>query len=245
MKRIFLSILAVGTALALAAPVWAGGEVLSNSELAGIEAAGVEIENSCALCYQVNKELDVDVEVDIEKSFNKTYLSKKAYISRKSKNVRVSKNGSWRDMYFDNGILIGDDVENNNAVNFIMANGGGSSKKGRNGKKESWDNGKNGKKGKGGSQSIAAQNNFLLLKADGTGLGAHATAVNQINNAFGGVYVDQSDSTYINIKKVDIDIDDSYNKTFTKNVNKSKSFSYSKHVDIDVDVYKKSVYVRK
>jgi hypothetical protein len=117
MKRVFLSILTVGTALALAAPVWAGGEVLSDTELAGIEAAGVE--TSCLGCLQINKELDVDV--DISHSFNKLYASKKYYSSSKTYNKTTNKNGSWRDMDFGNGILIGDDVKDNNAVNFIMA----------------------------------------------------------------------------------------------------------------------------
>jgi hypothetical protein len=235
MKRIFLSILAVGTALALAAPVWAGGEVLSDSELAGIEAAGVDIENSCALCYQVNKEIDVDV--NSYKSFNKKYVSKKYYNSRKYYRKTTNKNGSWRDMDFDNGILIGGDVKDNNAVNFIMANGGGGS---LDLPYEEWDKngGKNGQNGNGGNE-IAAQNNFLMIKGD-SGLGAHAKGVNQINNAFGGVYVNQSDSTYVSVKDIDVDISDSFNYTYTKDYSSTKNYSYSKYVDIDVNVYKSS-----
>jgi len=124
----------------------------------------------------------------------------------------VNKRGDWRDMYFKNGILIGGDVKNNNAVNFIMANG---------------------------RNSIAAQNNFLMLKAD-SGLGAHAKGVNQINNAFGYVDVDQSHKTYIRKTNIDVDIDNSFNKNVTKNYSSTRNFSYSKNVDIDIDVTKHS-----
>ena len=163
MKRIYLGILAVGVALALAGPVWAGGEVLSDAQLDRIDAAGLKI----------------DVDAHIEDSFKRVKAPKSEYNSSKSVSKTINKEGDWRNMKFKNGILVGGDVKNNETTNFIMSNG---------------------------YNSIAAQNNFLMINGQDSPDGAHALGVNQINNAFGNVRLNQSSKTYVNKKSVDVDI---------------------------------------
>ena len=64
-----------------------------------------------------------------------------------------------------------------------------------------------------------------------------------INNAFGGVYVDQSDTVKIRKTNIDVDIADSFNKTYSSTYESTRTTSIYKNVDIDVDIYKKSVRV--
>jgi hypothetical protein len=83
-----------------------------------------------------------------------------------------------------------------------------------------------------------------MIKGD-AGLGAHATGVNQINNAFGYVDVDQSHKVYVKKFNLDVDIYKSFNKSYESKRTYESSYTSKKYVDVNMDVYKKSIYVRK